>query len=192
MRTATDDAQYLADYIDAFLVREHATSAGDFHKHVMKDFETSTDARLSEIENLDMSPEGVNWAVNCCLWAAHHIESAKRFDAAGDVARAYQEVIEAYKCTGNMTSYRLIVKSLVTQAAPMKKAQAFRHLMTKEIEAFAVSRFRAETFPSAHKASIALAPEVRQFAAEKGKPMSEDRASKTIYEWLLRSMKGGH
>lgn len=189
MRTPTQNAEDLANYIDAFVTREYEEKPGDFFKNVLRPIEATSDSYLKEVQELDMTAGDPNYSAHCCLWAAHHIAKAKKLDAAGKTSCAYQEVIEAYKFVGNMTSFHLILKSVVSKGEPIRKAQEARHLTTKEIEAFAVSRFRDSSFPSPHKASIALAPEVRQFAAAKGQPMSEDRAPKTIYGWLLRSMK---
>lgn len=187
MRTATEDAEDLARYVDAFLSREHAVEPGGFIGNVMQAFEASPDARLAEVEALDMSPEAASDAgVKHALWAAHHIARAKQLDEEGGPVLAYQQLVEAYKSVGNMTAYTLILHRLSDKANLIKKAQASRHSVIKDIEAYAVARFKEGSFPSAHKASIAITEEVRRYAAAKGRPLSEDRATKTIYEWLLK------
>lgn len=189
MRTATEDAEDLERYVDAFLAREYAMAPGGFLENVMRAFDASPDARLDEVEALDMAPEAGDTGTKHTLWAAHHIARAKRLDEEGDPVLAYQQLVEAYKSVGNLTAYTLILHRLSDKANLMKKAQASRHSVIKDIEAFAVARFKEGVFPSAHKASIAITEEVRRYAADKGRPLSEDRATKTIYEWLLRVSK---
>ena len=136
-----------------------------------------------------MSPETGDAGAKHALWAAHHMARAKRLDEEGDPVLAYQQLVEAYKSVGNLTAYTLILHRLSDKANLIKKAQASRHSVIKDIQAYAVARFNAGTFPSAHKASIAITEDVRRYAAEKGRPLSEDRATKTIYEWLRMASK---
>lgn len=192
MRTAFEDAQDIATVIDQLLVENFNCRPGIYLDVVMKSFDESLDSRLAYVSELNIKDAGAELGENISLWAAHYLANAKKLSLKGREIEAYQELLAAMLRFGELKTYFVAMSMAASKKSSMKNAQAFRHLVTKDIEAFAVKLFRSGGFPSAHKASIELVEQVRNYAAEKGKPMSEDRASKTIYEWLLRSMKGKH
>lgn len=70
-----------------------------------------------------------------------------------------------------------------------RKGAAARHAPTREIRKFAISLYREGKFPSAHKASIEIKEAVLQESVRLNRPLSEDRAQKTIYDWLRNAKK---
>ena len=78
---------------------------------------------------------------------------------------------------------------LVTSEGFARKGAAARHAPTRELRNFAINLYRTGKFPSAHKASIALKEVVLRESTRLNRPLSEDRAQKTIYDWLRNADK---
>lgn len=66
------------------------------------------------------------------------------------------------------------------------KARNKKYSQTRE---WVLAQYSAGSWPSPRAASIAIAPKAIEFAKNLGKPLSEQRAQVTVYEWLLAETK---
>ncbi len=94
---------------------------------------------------------------------------------------------------GAMRSLALAKEMLGSQLSASdefaRKGAAARHALTREIRNFAINLYRNGKYPSAHKASIELKEAVLKESVRLNRPLSEDRAQKTIYDWLRNAEK---
>ena len=94
---------------------------------------------------------------------------------------------------GAMRSLALAKEMLGSQLSAndefARKGAAARHAPTREIRNFAINLYRNGKYPSAHKASIELKETVLKESVRLNRPLSEDRAQKTIYDWFRNADK---
>jgi hypothetical protein len=112
--------------------------------------------------------------------AARALEAVTLAEAMQDHAALLRRADEQRMQTEQEASKRVLSENAT-------KAAFARHERTRKIKEFAVNLAGKGTFRSTLQAAKSILPDVKKYARELGWPLSEDRAEKTVYEWLLEA-----
>jgi hypothetical protein len=121
-----------------------------------------------------------------CVKAAHTDRAGKR-----DIAWSY--VCDAERWCGALSAIWAVVRAgkhhSKSYSCNGKKGAKKRHKGNREVRAHAMALYKQRHYPSANKAAYALMAEILKVAKEKGVPLSEENAQRTIAGWFRNHQK---